>query len=262
MTEILANYTFPPKPYILEKLQKLENDNKLTQDSLVKLLETDPLLCISIIKLVNSPYYGLRQQVSSISHAVILLGVTIIRGIIIAVFLKNSFPLDLSIYNATIDDFDEVCQLRLNFLKTWSIKANFPIQQKEELYSAAFLMESGKIVAAHILKENNKVDLFKELVKKVTPLKAEKQILGKTNYELTAMLFEKWGFDLNFVDLIKHFFDANNLKQQILFITYILIQLNNILNEKNIEEALKIANIFNMDEKILLQVIEIIKEKL
>ena len=53
------------------------------------LIRVDPVLSTEVLKLANSPLFGCRQEVSSILHAVAVLGVERIKSLVMMVALRN-----------------------------------------------------------------------------------------------------------------------------------------------------------------------------
>jgi len=51
-----------------------DGDENININKLIIVLESDALLCVNILKIVNSPLYSLSQQIVSIRQAVTLLG--------------------------------------------------------------------------------------------------------------------------------------------------------------------------------------------
>lgn len=72
--KILASITFPPRPEIVFQIQEETKKARPNIPQIVVLLEKDPSMVARMIKLINSPLYGLRNKVTSISHALSLLG--------------------------------------------------------------------------------------------------------------------------------------------------------------------------------------------
>lgn len=65
--------------HTVPKIIGLVNDlNSSTQD-LIKVIQMDPVLTGKVLKLVNSSYFGLPTQITSLSRAVILLGLNTIK---------------------------------------------------------------------------------------------------------------------------------------------------------------------------------------
>lgn len=67
----------------VSKILKLTNDPNISLTNLAQAISLDQSLTAKILKLVNSGFYGIKRPISSISHAIALLGVNIIRSLIL-----------------------------------------------------------------------------------------------------------------------------------------------------------------------------------
>ncbi|MDD2358375.1 MAG: HDOD domain-containing protein [Thiovulaceae bacterium] len=258
MGNILIPESFPNLPTALQKLQKLFAYGNIDNKQLALLLQDDPLLCANILKIVNSPHYGLAKKVSSINHAVMLLGATIIRGIVMAAILKKSFALNLSPYKISIEQFDVICALRVKFLNTWVHDETLDIQN---LSSAAFLMEAGKIVTSNFILQRKEHEKFLKLLEDSSIEEAERTLFNMDSYQVAAMLFKKWEFEDNFTDLIKAISAPQTKEQKLLHVISILIGIKGILTDETIEEALSFASMYDYDiTKLQSAIITVTKE--
>ncbi len=91
----------PTLPQILLKVIKFCNDHGKDFKELSQILEKDPSLTVKILRMVNSPYYGLRVGVKNILQAVTILGSNAIRNIAICTSVQGVFdhPLETSDFN-------------------------------------------------------------------------------------------------------------------------------------------------------------------
>jgi len=71
----------PPLPTVLNELLGILNRQDVTAGQVAALIERDTVLSGSVLRCVNSAYYGLPSQVSSIRHAVTLLGFGSVRNL-------------------------------------------------------------------------------------------------------------------------------------------------------------------------------------
>jgi putative nucleotidyltransferase with HDIG domain len=78
-------------PHIAIKLTKLISDENSTMQDFEKMIKIDPTLVLRILRGANSPYYGLRQKVNSISRAVVVIGINNLRNMIVTEGLKEIF---------------------------------------------------------------------------------------------------------------------------------------------------------------------------
>jgi HD-like signal output (HDOD) protein len=243
----------------VQKIQKLFAMENINSTLLVQILEQEPLLCANILKLVNSTHYGLSRKVTSISHAVMLLGTTIIRGIIMASVLKKSFTLDLSPYKMSIEDFDTICILRSRILTLWMKEERVDLAT---LSSAAFLMESGKIITANEIVKSRRTEEFQELLHTLSFTDAEKKIFAQTSYEIASKLFSQWLFETNFIDLIAGIEAPQTQEQKVLNVLTCFVNAQAIMNEKTVLHAMTLAQEYNLNTTKLAHAIQSIKEEL
>lgn len=80
-----------PLPDVITTVTRLVNDPDSTMKDFEKVIKIDPILVSRLLRLVNSPYYGLIQPVDSISRAVALLGMKNLHNLIVTDALKNIF---------------------------------------------------------------------------------------------------------------------------------------------------------------------------
>lgn len=257
MDKISIPDAFPNLPASVQKIQKMFASNTIEIPTLVALLESEPLLSANILKLVNSPYYGLGTKVSSINGAVMLLGTTVIRGIIMATILKKSFPLDLSVYGISVEQFETISILRAKLLKEWLQGTGVDIQL---LSLAAFLMESGKIVMAHeIVKNNLKVE-FVSLCQIKSQKEAEMEIFGVQSYGVASALFSQWQFDDAFCTLVGSVGNPQSNDAKILHALQIVINTRNIFDADDIAKAKEFLDEHELHGDAFLRSIEKIKK--
>lgn len=81
--------TSPPNIYF--ELQKIiANPNKSITD-IGYIIEQDPSLSIRLLKIVNSAFFGLPGQISSIRHAITIIGVKELQNLILAAVIIDKF---------------------------------------------------------------------------------------------------------------------------------------------------------------------------
>ncbi len=81
-------------PHIAVRLTRLTSDENATMADFETMIKMDPMLVLRILRVANSPYYGLRQKVSSIARAVVVIGINNLRNMIVTDALKNIFKED------------------------------------------------------------------------------------------------------------------------------------------------------------------------
>lgn len=90
--KIIASVAIPPRPAIVTAVleERAKPDPNLNQ--IARLIATDVGLAAAVLKTVNSPFFGLRRQVTSIEHAVSMLGMKNIGALVMSLSLRNAVP--------------------------------------------------------------------------------------------------------------------------------------------------------------------------
>lgn len=80
-----------PLPHIVTTLSRLIADSESTMKDFEDVIKMDPILVSRLLRLVNSPFYGLTQTVDSIGRAVAFLGMKNLHNLIVADALRTMF---------------------------------------------------------------------------------------------------------------------------------------------------------------------------
>ena len=80
-----------PLPSVVTTVNKLINDSESTMKDFEDVIKVDPVLVARLLRLVNSPFYGLTQTVDSIGRAVAFLGMKNLHNLVVIDALQNVF---------------------------------------------------------------------------------------------------------------------------------------------------------------------------
>ncbi|MBI2059076.1 MAG: HDOD domain-containing protein [Nitrospirae bacterium] len=179
----------------------VSQDNSSMRD-VARLVMQDPPLAGRVLRVANSVYYGLRQPVSSISQALVVLGLNRIKEIVSGIAILSLFP---TVPGEPVFDRARFWNhsVATAFVSRYLSQLGRIKLQGEE-FAAGLLHDLGliffdqyfhyDIIAALALQEKQKLPLSQ----------AETRILGLTHPEAGAMLAERWKLPASLVDAI-HF---------------------------------------------------------
>jgi len=85
------SFEMPSVPVVLMKILQLVDDDRTSARRFEELILHDPSLSARILKLANSAFYSFRSEVKTISHAVALLGLNLVKSLAIGVSIFESF---------------------------------------------------------------------------------------------------------------------------------------------------------------------------
>jgi putative nucleotidyltransferase with HDIG domain len=83
--------SLPVIPAVAMQVYQLSIDPESETEDVQKVLSTDPGLAVKILKLVNSPFYGLGRKVDSIREGIVVLGMEEIAQLAFGLSLAGSF---------------------------------------------------------------------------------------------------------------------------------------------------------------------------
>src|SRR5690606_31989502 len=86
--QVLQGISVPPQPQIMVDLQMEQVMPNPDLKTIARLISQDPGLSGALLKLVNSPYFGLTNRISSIQRAAHLLGSSTVIVLINALSIK------------------------------------------------------------------------------------------------------------------------------------------------------------------------------
>lgn len=90
--KIIASVAIPPRPAIVNAVLEERAKAEPNLRRIAQLVSTDVGLAAAVLKTINSPFFGLRRQVSSIDHAVSMLGMKNIGALVMSLSLRNAVP--------------------------------------------------------------------------------------------------------------------------------------------------------------------------
>ncbi len=247
----------PPLDETVVMIQRICADKNSSMQDLVKVVEKDPMLTANILKSANSPLYGFSKEIKNVAHAISLFGMATIRGFALSSAIKENIKMDLNPYGIGKHKFLDISTKQNAFMFKWYSKVDRSML--DVLQPASFMMEVGKIIIAHELIESGKDKEFKDAVSKETNVaqlsKLEKEMVGYTNEEITAKIFEKWNLESELIESIEFSTDpflASEFIQdyaKALHVVKTSINIFGTLSEKQVEDALELLDDYDIDKQ-------------
>lgn len=260
--------TLPPLPKTLIELQEFKKKNLQDSAELLSILEKDPLILATLLKVANSAMFGFRHKVETTKKAIELIGINFTLSIAFGSAIKSTLNTNLEAYGLSSEEFMELANMASNLLNKWV--APWDIKLKEELLLPVFLQETGKFILSDIAKENNIEKEFLETIKQ-NPLeiaKYEQEFFGTTSSQISAAIFTHWGLDENLVEIIKGVDDITNCDSQIqkavqvLHIVKILCNPITPLEDDIIDKAINKSKKYGLHIQSLKKATEIMQDRI
>lgn len=207
MNEVLFRTidNLPPLPATVVKLRDYIDSVGADVDitKVAAIIQEDPLLTAELLRLANSPFYGLSREVSTIQQVVSLLGVSNVKNITIANSIKNVFRIDVSPYGIDTGEFMNTCAREANFVADWLGEEDKKLSQM--LVPCAMLLRLGVILFSNSLRVLGKDEEFLQKLKKqnFTNISlVEEECCGVDSLSFLGFLFNHWRFDESLIEYI------------------------------------------------------------
>lgn len=179
---ILDTKTLPTLPAVIVKLNSLADNNRTSIQEMARIVSSDQVLSARILRLANSPSYGF-YRVSTISNAMILLGVNVVK----------SLALSSSIFEIMEKNSVGLWEHSLGVGVASNLLAKkLGLPECEEIATAGLLHDLGKVIISIKCEEAAKRIRGQIRDEELYAIEAEQQVLGVDHGEVGGWLAKSW----------------------------------------------------------------------
>lgn len=182
----------PPLPVTVTKVMEICNSANASPQDLNRVISLDPVLMGQILKLINSAYYGLANEIVSLVHAIIMLGINTVKNLALGTAVLNTLgrqrgkgPMDMELFwrhSLTVGVTAKLIGSELGVSK-----ANV-----EEYFISGLLHDIGKIAFNHRF-----ADQYQAVAQEVAETRqpyhmVEQRLMGMDHAAVGKMIGESW----------------------------------------------------------------------
>lgn len=194
--------SLPPLPKTVIDMQRVCNDPDSSIADLVKTIEHDPMIVANLLKAANSPLYSFRREISNVSQAVSLFGMSMTRSIGLGNSVRKLLNVDMEPYGISSDKFAEISSIQAALMHKWYMQIDRV--KADKLFLASFLQETGKIIiASDVIQEDLAANFKSDIETSINIAAVERSYVEETTATVTAAIFSHWNFDKEFVEMIE-----------------------------------------------------------
>lgn len=198
INKLLEQYKdIPPMPHVMVKALEVIKDPKSGARQLGEIMSVDQAMSTKILSLVNSAFYGFRQQTTSVHKAIVILGMMKAKNIVMSLALK---PMMSGHGSRELWEHSIKCAVAAEHLA-----GQYRAINPDDAFVIGFLHDIGKMLLAS--KDPVKYSKVKYIAqqdpnKDINAL--ERSILGVNHCELGAMLSKRWSLPVVLTNCIKY----------------------------------------------------------
>lgn len=182
----------PSLPKIYHDINAAIASETATLAELADIFALDMVLSARLLQPVNSPYFGIRQQVASISEAIGMVGINMLNNLVLSLYIKAAFPVTQPKMLAYMEFLWQDAWQVASLAKLIAQAEGQPEYKPDQAYLGGLLHNMGLLV--FMSRSSNRVQQFMHQLNTTdTPAsKLERQIFGFTRYEAAAYLLSLW----------------------------------------------------------------------
>jgi putative nucleotidyltransferase with HDIG domain len=190
LTTLIDKVTdLPPLPAIVLRALEMTMDPEVSVRDLQSVISQDQALSATILRVVNSAMYALRREVSTVSHAVTVLGIETVKSIIMAASVEGVFDMAKDLGTKLMSDHSWGTALASRLIAR-RIRYSVP----EEALVCGLMHDIGKPVLL-----NNFQSRYQEIISEAYKGNSsfhqlELQSFGFSHAHVGALLANKWNF--------------------------------------------------------------------
>lgn len=191
-------------PFVARKALEILNDENSSIEDLGSVVEKDQTIAARILKIANSALYGLRQEVTSLQHAMLILGFKTLRSLVLTATTRSLYK-KFGMTEKIIWDHSVGAAIASKL-----ISRGLGNEVEDTAFIGGLMHDLGKVIM-----NNETPELYSQVMMKmynegIDSLTAEKDIYGYDHTEIGAGVTEKWKFSVALVMVLKEH-HLNNL---------------------------------------------------
>jgi putative nucleotidyltransferase with HDIG domain len=190
----------PPLPNLAHRLISTISDITVPTKTITELVSGDPVLAGKLIQLVNSSFYGVSKEVTSVGRAIILLGYNTVKSFVIQINLSKVMP-------KIKEDILSMDKFWLHSLSSSTIAHHIASQIPElnpgTVSTIALLHDIGKLaMALWKPEEMRKYQLELNESSSALPIMIEEKIFGLHHALIGFLLAMNWKLPIDLCKII------------------------------------------------------------
>ncbi len=180
----------PTLPVVVTRLTALLNDKKAGAARFESVVKPDPALTTNLLRLANSPYFGLRREVTSVRQAIALLGVNRVFELAASASFNHVLPKNIPGYEIESKSFWLHCISVASMSEKLAQVAG--VRPPEMTFTAGLLHDIGKLAFGSLFAQEFEDILDLMWSGDVSFVDSERETIGIDHAEIGGVLADEW----------------------------------------------------------------------
>lgn len=195
--------SMPSLPVTVAKILEITRDPSSTPNDLAQVINYDPVLLGKVLKLVNSAYYHLSNQVTSIVKAIIMLGLNTIKNLALSTAVLGTMTKKENFVALNMDGYWRHSLAVAVTAKLIAAAGGVDTKLRDEYFVAGLLHDIGKIILNQSFSQLY-FQAIQEADMEMAPLwRKEREVLKISHARVGRLVAEKWQLSPSLIEAIE-----------------------------------------------------------
>ena len=194
----------PSLPTTVTKILEICNNPTTSPADLNKVISLDPVLMGKVMRLINSAYYGLSQEITSLVRAIIMLGINTVKNLALSTAVLGAMGKKGEFQTLNMEGFWRHSLCVGVTSKLIAKRRKIDPKQLEEYFIAGLLHDIGKIPLNNRLAEDFIIAMSSSDMDHLPLYVSEKNIMGFDHADVGKMILVNWKLSENIVEAVSY----------------------------------------------------------
>ena len=179
----------PEIPSVVFELNEVIANPMSSAANIAQVVNSSPSLTALLLKIVNSSFYGFPSRISTVSHAVTLIGTREITGLALGICILSIFK---NIPKEIIDMYSFLKHSLATGILSRILAAHKNLRHTEQLFVSGLLHDLGRLILYIYFPKESRTILTRSRARSTLLYEEEKEFLGCDHAQVGRQLMKQW----------------------------------------------------------------------
>ncbi|WP_418789963.1 HDOD domain-containing protein [Phosphitispora sp. TUW77] len=190
----------PALPHVTYRVLELTSKPDTSLNQLSDIITQDQVLTAKVLRMANSVYYGFARRIFGITEALLILGFSTVRNLVMAASVYNVMDREVQGYFLPKGELWKHSMSTALIGRSLSKKIGYEFP--DQAFVAGLLHDIGKLILNTYMTQKFEDVISKVAAENIPFMLAEQQILGFDHAVIGSTVAEKWNLPFELVEAI------------------------------------------------------------
>lgn len=188
--KILNVESLPSPPALVAELLELTSREDVRISEIASLIERDPALSAKLLKLCNSAAFGIRQEISTLDRAMVMLGIRQVKSFALGFLVLNAKEMQ----DSTVFDFSHFWRrASVTAVSAKALAKHTVPNLAGEAFACGLMLDIGMMLLQHLVPDVYRTILTMQSDSGRKLYEVEREVLELDHMEAGQLLLNHWG---------------------------------------------------------------------